>query len=74
VSDGFAACRKFVPVYFQQKKQGGWQTIDTTATNGNGKYNTYVPNKTGKFRAQVKKLTLVDGSVCGADSSPVENN
>jgi hypothetical protein len=74
VSDGFQACRSFVPVYIQQKKNGEWKLLDTTATKSNGSYQTWVPNKSGTFRAQVKKITLADGSVCGGDASPTRKH
>lgn len=70
VGDGFNACRAFVPVYIQQLRNGNWKLLDTTATNAGGGYSTWVPNKVGKFRAQVKKLTLADGSICKPDASP----
>lgn len=70
VGDGFGACRAFVPVYIQQLRNGNWRLLDTTATNGSGAYSTWVPDKIGKFRAQVKKLTLTDGSICKPDVSP----
>lgn len=70
VGDGFNACRAFVPVYIQQLRNGNWRLLDTTATNASGAYSTWVPDKIGKFRAQVKKLELADGSTCKADASP----
>jgi hypothetical protein len=70
VSDGFSACFAFVPVYIEQLRNGGWKLLDTTATNGSGAYSTWVPDKIGKFRAEVKKLSLEGGSICKADASP----
>jgi hypothetical protein len=58
-------------VRFQRLQHGDWNTVDTIATNGSGAYNGFVPNVSGKVRTRVPKLTLADGSVCGADSSPV---
>ena len=71
VTDGSTQCRRFVPVRFQRLQHGDWNTVDTIATNGSGAYNGFVPNVSGKVRTRVPKLTLADGSVCGADSSPV---
>ena len=74
VGDGFSACLAFVPVYIQQLRNGSWKLLDTTATNGAGAYNTWVPDKIGKFRAQVKKLTLQGGGSCGGDTSPTRHH
>jgi hypothetical protein len=74
VGDGYNACHAFVPVYIQQLKKGHWILLDTTATNGVGHYGTWVPSLLGKFRATVKALTLVNGVVCKADSSPAHHH
>ena len=71
VGDGFTACFALVPVYIQQQTNNGWKLIDTTATNGSGNFDTWVPNKSGKFRAQVKKQDLLAGNSCGAATSKV---
>jgi hypothetical protein len=63
-----------VPVVIQQLKNGSWVLLDTTATNGNGSYDTWVPEKSGKFRAQTKKLTLANGQICSGDVSPTRNH
>ncbi len=70
VSDGYAACRSYVPVVIQKQKGGDWKWVDTTSTNGNGSYKTYIPPSNNTLRAKVNKLTLVNGVVCGGDSSP----
>jgi hypothetical protein len=74
VSDGFTQCIQFVPVYFQQLKNGEWSTLDTIATDGSGHYNGFVPDKSGKFRTKVKKLTLANGQVCNSDTSPTRKS
>lgn len=74
VTDGFTQCQKFVPVYFQQKKNGSWSTLDTIATNGSGSYHGFVQSKSGKFRTLVKKQTLANGAVCGSHHSPTRNH
>lgn len=71
VGDGFGACRAFVPVYIQQLRGGTWRLLDTTATNANGAYRTWVPDRNGRFRALVKELSLPGGVTCGRDRSPV---
>ena len=74
VGDSSTACIAFVPVYIQMRKGGGWKLFDTTATNASGSYKTWVPNKKGKFRAQVQALALSDGSTCLTDNSPSVNH
>lgn len=74
VADGFAACKAFVPVYIQQLRNGSWKLLDTTATNGSGAYNTWVPQKSGLFRARVQHQSLTDGSSCGGDLSPTRHH
>ena len=74
VSDGYAACRSFVPVTIQKQKNGDWKWVDTTATNNDGSYKTYIPSSNGTFRAKVNKLTLVNGAICGGDSSPTDHS
>ncbi len=70
VGDSATSCVAFVPVYIQMRKNGAWRLLDTTATNASGNYKTWVPNKSGKFRAQVQAWDLPDGSTCQADNSP----
>ena len=74
VSDGYAACRSFVPVTIQKQKNGDWKWVDTTSTNNDGSYKTYIPPSNGTFRAKVNKLTLVNGAICGGDSSPTHHS
>ena len=74
VGDGYSHCSSFVPVYIEQRKNGSWVLVDTTATNGSGSYKTWVPSRSGKFRAQLKKLTLANGQICGVDSSPTRHH
>ena len=74
VSDGYAACRSFVPVTIQKQKNGDWKWVDTTSTNNDGSYKTYIPSTNGTFRAKVNKLTLVNGAICGGDSSPTDHS
>ena len=61
-------------MYIEQLRNGNWKLLDTTATNGAGGYNTWVPDKIGKFRAHVKKLNLVGGGSCGGDTSPTRHH
>ncbi len=74
VTDGFTQCQKFVPVYFQQMKNGSWSTLDTIATNGSGSYHGFVQSKSGKFRTLVKKQTLANGAVCSSHHSPTRQH
>ena len=48
---------------------GKW--ADTTATTSSGSYKTYIPPSNGQFRARVNQFTLVNGVVCGANTSNV---
>jgi hypothetical protein len=73
-SSGLAACQNFVPVVIQKMKQGSWKWVDTTSTNGQGNYKTYIPPSNGTFRAKVNQLTLVNGVVCGGDHSPTRHS
>jgi len=74
VTNGSAACGSFVPVAIQKQKNGSWKWVDTTATNGNGNYKTYIPPSNGKFRAKINKLTLANGVLCGGDASSVAHS
>jgi len=73
VTNGTSACGSFVPVTIQKQKNG-WKWVDTTATNGNGNFKTYIPPSNGKFRAKVNKLTLANGVLCGGDASNVAHS
>jgi hypothetical protein len=71
VNSQTAKCTKFVPVKVQKEKSGGgWKTLELLSTNKNGSYAGFVPNKSGRYRTAVQKLTLADGTVCGGDKSP----
>ena len=74
VTNGTSACGSFVPVMIQKQKNGSWKWVDTTATNGNGNFKTYIPPSNGKFRAKVNKLTLANGVLCGGDASNVAHS
>ena len=71
VTSGTSACHSFVPVTIQKQKNGSWKWVDTTATNANGSYKTYIPPSNGKFRAKINKITLANGVLCGGDASNV---
>ncbi len=68
---GLAACRSLVPVVIQKQNGGSWKWVDTTATTKSGSYKTYIPPSGGNFRAKINKITLVNGVVCGGDTSNV---
>ena len=71
VADGFNACRSNVTVKIQRLKNGDWKTVGSDKTSGNGKYSKNIEDKTGKYRAIVKKKTLNGGDdICVADTSP----
>jgi hypothetical protein len=67
--DGFAGCRKNVPVKLQRKTQKGWKTTDSTTTDSKGRYSAPLDKK-GKYRARAPELTKA-GEVCLAATSKV---
>ena len=58
VDDGFNDCRSTVPVKIQKKKNGKFKTIKQISTNGKGKFDTKVKDKTGKYRVLAPKVDL----------------
>jgi hypothetical protein len=71
VPDGTNACKSGQKVKIQKlKKDGSWKTIETDKTNNNGAYSDHLPDNNGKYRARVGKVTLANGDVCLADTSP----
>ena len=74
VSDGFNACRSLVPVVIQKQHGGAWKWVDTTATTKSGSFKTYIPPSSGTFRAKINKMTLVNGVVCGGDTSNAQHS
>jgi hypothetical protein len=73
-SSGPTACVSQVRVVIQRLRNGSWRWADTTATTDSGSYKTYIPPSNGKFRARINQFTLVNGVVCGADTSNVVNS
>jgi hypothetical protein len=75
VGDGFTACVASVPVKIQRKTSGGWKNVGSTTTTASGSYSKKVKDKTGKYRAQAKKVTLNSGAdVCKKATSPVRKH
>jgi hypothetical protein len=70
-SSGPTACVSQVRVVIQRQRNGSWNWADTTATTDSGSYKTYIPPSNGRFRARIAQFTLVNGVVCGADTSNV---
>ena len=75
VGDTFTACEASVPVKIQRKTSGGWKNVGSATTNASGSYSKKVKDKTGKYRAQVKKFTPDAGvNVCKKATSPVRKH
>jgi IPT/TIG domain len=75
VSDTFTACEASVPVKIQRKTSSGWKNVGSATTTASGSYSKKVKDKTGKYRAQAKKVTLTSGAdVCKKTTSPVRKH
>jgi hypothetical protein len=75
VGDGFTACATGVPVKIQRKTNSGWKNVGSATTTASGSYSKKVKDKTGKYRAQAKKVTLNTGAdVCKKATSPVRKH
>ena len=75
VSDTFTACEASVPVKIQRKTSGGWKNVGSATTTASGSYSKKLKDKTGKYRAQVKKFTPNAGvDVCSKATSPVRKH
>jgi len=75
VGDAFTACEAGVPVKIQRKTSSGWKSVGTATTTSTGSYSKKVKDKTGKYRAQVKKFTPDAGvNVCSKSTSPVRKH
>jgi len=74
-NDGYQACASNVPVVIKRYRHGRWHWVTTTATRADGGYRTFVRNRRGRYRAHAKRITLVNGEICGKDlSNPVAYN
>jgi IPT/TIG domain len=75
VGDAFTACEAGVPVKIQRKTSGGWKNVGSATTTSTGSYSKKIKDKTGKYRAQVKKFTPNAGvDVCSKATSPVRKH
>jgi hypothetical protein len=75
VSDTFTACEASVPVKIQRKTSSGWKNVGSATTSASGSYSKKLKDKTGKYRAQVKKFTPNAGvDVCSKATSPVRKH
>jgi hypothetical protein len=75
VGDTFTACEASVPVKIQRRVNGSWKNVGSTTTTSSGSYSKKLKDKTGKYRALVKKLTLNNGAdVCKKAKSPVRTH
>jgi hypothetical protein len=69
VTNGLSACSSQVKVVIQKQHGGSFKWADTTATTKTGSFKTYIPPSHGNFRAKINQVTLVNGVVCGGDTS-----
>jgi hypothetical protein len=75
VGDAFTACATSVPVKIQRKTSSGWKNVGSATTTASGSYSKKIKDKTGKYRAQAKKVTLNTGAdVCKKATSPVRKH
>jgi IPT/TIG domain len=75
VGDTFTACEASVPLKIQRKTKSGWKNVGSATTNASGSYSKKVKDKTGKYRAQVKKFTPDAGvNSCSKATSPVRKH
>jgi len=74
VPDGTTACKSHKAVKLQHQQNGGWKTIQKTFTNNSGGYSAHLPDKHGKWRAHLPKVTLANTTVCSAATSPVRTH
>lgn len=69
VPDGFAACRRHVPVNIQRRISGVWRGVATRWTDAGGFFQARLRDISGWYRAVVPKRTLSGDDVCGGDVS-----
>jgi IPT/TIG domain len=75
VGDTFTSCEAGVPVKIQRKTSGGWKNVGSATTTASGSYSKKLKDKTGKYRAQVKKFTPNAGvDICSKATSPVRRH
>ena len=75
VGDTFTGCESGVPVKIQRKTKSGWKNVGSATTSASGSYSKKVKDKTGKYRAQVKKFSPDAGvNSCSKATSPVRKH
>ena len=69
----FTDCVAGVPVKIQRKTNSGWKNVGSTTTSDTGSYSKKLKNKSGKYRAIAKKVSLGDPvtDVCSKATSKV---
>jgi IPT/TIG domain len=69
----FTDCVSGVPVKIQRKTSSGWKNVGSTTTSDTGSYSKAIKNKSGKYRAIAKKVSLGDPvtDVCSKATSAV---
>jgi hypothetical protein len=75
VGDAFTACEANVPVKIQRKTKSGWKNVGSATTTASGSYSKKLKDKTGKYRALVKKFSPDAGvNVCSKARSAVRKH
>jgi hypothetical protein len=72
--DGTAACTDGRTVVVQKRDAGKWRNRGKDKTGPAGRYREKIKNKSGLYRAKVKKATLANGEVCLVDFSKKHRN
>ena len=72
VNDGYAACRRHVPVVLKRYRQGRWRWVTTMSTRQDGTFRVSLPDRPGRYRARAKPIQLANGALCGGAKSNVE--
>lgn len=69
VADGSAACRWHRYVRIQRHGHRGWTTVGGDLTNAAGRYALILPDRSGWYRAVIRRTSLADGDACAAATS-----
>jgi hypothetical protein len=67
--DGTASCKADRTVVAQKRVDGKWRNRGKDQTDDSGNYRVKMKNKSGLYRARVKKKTLANGEICLRDLS-----
>ncbi len=68
-SNGAPECRAGRTVDVQRSTNSGWNTVGSDVTGNAGGYRISLSNREGRYRAVVRRETLVNGETCLSDTS-----